>query len=741
MKLQEKDNKVEQFGNDTVVEHEMQIQKEDQHVILGIVSHKMYSNAIRTIIQEVGCNARDAHREFGNEDRPIRIKLPDRHDQSFFIQDFGVGVDPDRMANVFVNYGASTKRGTNDETGGFGLGAKSPFSYTDQFGIVSVTPNADGVLWLRQYMAIFEGKRRVVKRIEERPARSDEERGTKIIVPVKPEDFQNFRKWTIDRCRYWSVRPEVISKDNPVTWPKDEIDFEGKDGTWQVMESKKQKYGYHSYSNEDNNPKAVVDGIPYPISKSSVERSGHKADLEINKLWNFPVLLHFKTGDVSMTATREELDYTVESTGKMIREKFEEIIKELKVKLNDKIAKSKTFIDANIAWNEIKYQYNSIVSSVTWNGEQITGNGFNETGVCQIISIRPDATKNTGIKRAKAHRIDFVENMKVVLDKTDKKGIQTNKIARMFEDDSSLRHVYVVKINKPEDIYASHAIYKDDKDFDKKGSVERAYKWLKKETKIDLYNPIDIETLPKRKPKPRTSKGNRQDRAKAIRKLEYGGWRSPSWEKTELDYKTDKGYIVFLKNRNAYMNDDFTGYLQNHMVKEISQKFNIVVHGVLSAHAKKIGKGWTPLIDFMKSEYTKLKKDIDNLKAPDSFLNYNGSKFENRIASAFSKIPKNSELIKMINEWKKNDKEITTYREKAASLNKVVEALKKVDHKNKDNYKSVDLTCNKTSINYADKIAERYPFIFGTDSWNCDVSIDKHIEYIEIMDKHHGPVV
>lgn len=737
MKLQEKNNKVEQFGNDTVVEHEMEIRKEDQHVILGIVSHKMYSNAIRTIIQEVGSNARDAHREFGNADRPIRIKLPDRHDNSFYIQDFGVGVDPDRMANVFVNYGASTKRNTNDETGGFGLGAKSPFSYTDQFGIVTVTPNEDGTLWLRQYMAIFEGKRRVVKRIEERPARDGEERGTKIIVPVKPEDFQNFRKWTIDRCRYWSVRPEVISKDYPITWPKDEVDFEGKDGTWQVM---KAPSGYNS-NYDDRKPKAVVDGIPYPISKSSVERSGFKADIEINKLWNYPLLLHFNTGDISMTATREELDYTVDSTGKAIREKFEEIIKELKVKLNDKISNAKNFIEANFAWNDIKYQYNSIVSSVTWDGHEINGVGFNGNGLCQIIRFCPDATKNTGISRSKDNHVSFLKNMKVVIDKTDNKGVQTNKIARMFEDYFDLKNVYVIKIKKPEDIYSGHAIYKDVKDFDKNGTIQDVHDWLDKEYKLNLYDPIDIESLPKRKPKKRTSTGYKRNNAEVIRKLARVGWRSPFWDKTSLDYKSDSGHIVFLKNRNAYANDDFSSPIGTYVLKKIEEHFDISIHGVLSSHAKKIGKNWTPLVDFIKSEYVKLKKEVDNMQVPDFYDSYGSSNVNSRISSIYGHLPKDCGLVKMISEWKKDGNHIVDYRKKAEKLNAVVKFLRDIDNANKSSYKGVDFASQKGVSSYADKIMKRYPFIFGTDSWNCKLSTKDHIDYIEIMDKHHGPVV
>lgn len=738
MKLQDKGNKVEQGGGAILAEHEMSIRQEDQHVILGIVSHKMYSNAVRTIIQEVGCNARDAHREHGCPERPIRIKLPDRNDNSFYIQDFGVGIDPDRMANVFVNYGASTKRDSDDETGGFGLGAKSPFAYTDQFCVVTVTPDANGTLMFRQYMAITEGKRRIIKGIEERPARVDEERGTKIVVPAKPEDFSSFRRWTIDRFRYWNVKPEVISKDNPVEWPEDEVDFESLDGSWQILKALDNRYGH--YGNDvDRKPKAVVDGIPYPISRDSVERAGNKSDIEINKLWSFPVLLHFNTGDVSMTATREELDYTVDITAKAIREKFEEIIVELKNKLTDMISKADTFIEANASWNEIKYTYNSIVSSVEWNGHEITGQGFNATSVCKIIHFKPDATKNAGIKRTTVNSISFEDNMRVVLDMTDSEGIATSKIAGLFESDSSIEHAYVVKLKKPCEIGGHYALSKKYKDFDKTGKMSQIHKWIKDEHNFGLYDAVKIETLPKRKPRKRTTTGKR-DTAKVIRQFYYGGWRQPSWEKTELDYATDKGYIVFLKSRDAFFNNDFTDYVSSSILKELAEIFGVTLHGVLSAHAKKIGKGWTPFIDFVNAEYEKRKKEVESLKKPSSFEAYSSSKASRCMKNVLHKLHKDSPAVKLIEAWKKDDADIAKYREKVDKFNQLVLLMKKLDHKNRDQYKEIEFDNKKDTVNFTKQFAERYPFVFEIDSYYCNIKPEQTVEYIKIMDAHHGPV-
>src|SRR5574343_369620 len=98
----------------------------------------LYKYPIRTVCQEYICNARDAMREAGTFGKmPMKISVPNNFSPVFKVRDYGVGLSPDRVRNVFVNYGSSTKRNTNTQTGGFGIGAKSAFAITDSFVVVS----------------------------------------------------------------------------------------------------------------------------------------------------------------------------------------------------------------------------------------------------------------------------------------------------------------------------------------------------------------------------------------------------------------------------------------------------------------------------------------------------------------------------------------------------------------------------------------------------------------------------
>src|SRR5271170_439423 len=109
----------------------------DAGMVFDILRNKLYSNPILAVCREISCNARDAHREVGKFEEPIIIQLPTYIEQYYKVKDFGPGISPDRMENIFIRYGSSTKREDNNQMGAFGLGAKSFFSLTDSASIIT----------------------------------------------------------------------------------------------------------------------------------------------------------------------------------------------------------------------------------------------------------------------------------------------------------------------------------------------------------------------------------------------------------------------------------------------------------------------------------------------------------------------------------------------------------------------------------------------------------------------------
>ena len=87
-----------------------------------ILSSGLYSDKVRAVLREIGCNAHDAHVAAGSPSRPFLVKLPNALDDRFYIQDWGPGLSHDEVMQLYTTYFASTKQDSNDYTGAFGLG-------------------------------------------------------------------------------------------------------------------------------------------------------------------------------------------------------------------------------------------------------------------------------------------------------------------------------------------------------------------------------------------------------------------------------------------------------------------------------------------------------------------------------------------------------------------------------------------------------------------------------------------
>lgn len=753
MRMKIDENSVQTIGAGPMTNSKMGIRDSDMHVIINILRSKMYSNPIRTIIQEVSSNARDAHRERDRNEggdvwgkRPIKIKLPDRHDNSFYIQDFGVGVDPDRMENVFINYGASTKRGDNLETGGFGLGAKSPFSYTDQFGIVSVTPDESGNLILRQYAAIIDGHDGFVRLIEERPANSNEERGTKIVIPVKAQDFNDFRKWTIETCKYWGVRPVVVSKTDAVDWPKYDIDHEGKDKNWLIYKkSGGNSWGY-SQNNEFNRPKAIVDGIPYPLDKASIEDSNDASlNSDINNLWGYPVLLKFSTGEVNLTANREELDYSDTDTPKMIRDRFKTIIGELQEKFGKDIKGCKNLMEANAKWNDIRSGYSSVVSSVKWNGITVTGHVFGTDNLADVSVFRRDASNNDGLGRSSGSAIDFhTKDMLIAYDYSDSAMASRSKVGHLFDTHPNLKTVFAVKFNSPSDIYDNHDIFKNKPSLKKKGTSKDLYDWWAKKYDVDKMAPINLDNSPRRRRKTCVSGGaGTGTPVVAIKEYNENSYNSRTrWTNCNEDLEDGNGTIVWLKSYTAYADSSFLKPISEYDLDAISKEIGIKLHSVMKRYADKVGDSWSTVEDALVKKYDEFKVKYDAItgidcKKPLSQCNIIS---EAAVKTAFKKCKDKSEARTLFYKWDGMDSQAAEKKNLANKCNRIREILIKLDDKKySKKYDELKLDDGNASVDYLTIFTKRYSMIFALPHWQIrQINTEGLTEYIEAMDVYLG---
>ena len=127
------ENKDTEFVGD-IVQNKVQISQQNIDFIMNILTSNLYSKPLESFFREIISNAYDAQIEAGNPDHPI-IMLLEQGDSyntiRISIRDWGTGISPERFDEVYKYLGTSTKRGSNEFIGYFGIGKFSVLSLTD----------------------------------------------------------------------------------------------------------------------------------------------------------------------------------------------------------------------------------------------------------------------------------------------------------------------------------------------------------------------------------------------------------------------------------------------------------------------------------------------------------------------------------------------------------------------------------------------------------------------------------
>ena len=126
----------EQTIESTTTTRKMRLSEHAQSMVFQLFTKNVYSNPIGTVVREITSNCFDSHVEAG-VNAPVRIKkIFDAETNTHYISfiDYGVGMSPDRVENVYGVYFESTKRVDNTQIGGFGIGGKTPLAYKRSTG-------------------------------------------------------------------------------------------------------------------------------------------------------------------------------------------------------------------------------------------------------------------------------------------------------------------------------------------------------------------------------------------------------------------------------------------------------------------------------------------------------------------------------------------------------------------------------------------------------------------------------
>ena len=195
------------FSGETVTNCQIESQVfriEASPIAFEILSSKLYANPILAIVRELLTNAYDSHKAANNLHIPIKVHFPNYLDKNFSIRDFGLGLSKEDVMEMYTSFFRSTKSTTNEFTGCFGLGSKTPFSYTSAF---SVNSFYNGI---KYYFAAVkkDGQPHIICVKEEL---TDEPNGLEIIIPTNSSDNTTF----IQNAReYLYYMPEIILDTN-----------------------------------------------------------------------------------------------------------------------------------------------------------------------------------------------------------------------------------------------------------------------------------------------------------------------------------------------------------------------------------------------------------------------------------------------------------------------------------------------------------------------------------------------
>lgn len=285
-------------------------------IIFDILRNKMYANPIASICREITSNSRDANRESGNGNSPITISFV----EEFLIEgaakivftDNGTGLSPEAIDNIYRKYGSSTKRNTNNLTGGYGLGSKTPFAYTDTFYVDTIFDNV-----FYKYMVYIDttGVGAVTLMHQEITTKGN---GTSIEIPLRSEsDFDLFKEYVEYYTTFWDVKPIIVGTKLFYNMSEEIKKFKTSDDIFTINQDARLLDGEKNY--------LIIDGIPYEI----------KTQLGFKGIVKF-----IGNGVVSLAATREELQYD-EYTNNYLEVFKNEVVDVIKIEVESFFADDK----------------------------------------------------------------------------------------------------------------------------------------------------------------------------------------------------------------------------------------------------------------------------------------------------------------------------------------------------------------------------------------------------------------
>lgn len=287
-----------------------------------MMSSTLYSNQKLAAVREILTNAWDAHIDSNRTHIPLQITLTE---DQLIIRDFGYGIPHDMIGPIYGVYGGSTKTHDEKSTGGFGLGSKAPFAYTEHFRVISRYDGVRTVYQMSKSSNEVEGKPSIDTII----SNATEDSGLTVSMDINAGDMLEFN----------SLVAGVIANGNILA------DVNGKRAKTLPFDS--MKHDFLITSDDPLNDNAVIKirygTVVYPLhANNEIESAFDRVLFLMNQLNNksaswhrdgpdkLYLILQAEPNTLTVTPSRETLSMqtkTVNTLNKLLTDFYELVVK------------------------------------------------------------------------------------------------------------------------------------------------------------------------------------------------------------------------------------------------------------------------------------------------------------------------------------------------------------------------------------------------------------------------------
>jgi len=352
-------------------------------------------------IRELATNAWDASvARFGDEvpeDKVPRIFLPTNLNPTFRIRDYGHSMTKQVMEDVYSRLYASTKRLSDKEAGGWGLGKMSPFAYLigeSGTGMFTITTWSEGKkrIWT---MSLDQAGKPKLRMIHEED--TDEETGVEVSFSVSRNDIYAFHHRAKEI--YWSFhpRPKVFPE---IEWGEPKVYMKGEGWT-----------RYHAHTVPFDGPHVQLGPVMYPFDLRQIQGSQMLNEDDA-------VLFEAPIGSLSVTLSREALAYderTKATLERLVRQYETSNLEQIRAKVQ---AADSYFAACRIFYDETgnlgQWRQDWLHSQIKWRGLHLRAAG------AELLHAKMMKVSHGGrsVEKFEGGKVDFrtLEGFKIAIE-------------------------------------------------------------------------------------------------------------------------------------------------------------------------------------------------------------------------------------------------------------------------------------------------------------------------------------